>query len=238
MIIDNADDPDIFPGDDESGSTTAKTNVSQYIPNCAHGTLLVTTRDLKVGRSLTKGNTPIRVEKMSTHESINMLRNELGETGLGSPQATDEDFDRLATALEHLPLAMVQASSFIKENSMNTAYYLDLIKEDSLAIQLLRHNFEEEERGRDPGVPNAVYATWKLSLEQIQKASPDAAELLFVMAYLEQSKIPMSLLNHYTGDSSINLLKAAGMLLRFSLIGSGSDNSYNMHRLVQLTVTQ
>lgn len=221
MIIDNADGPDIFSETDGADTTREVTDVLRYIPDCEQGSILITTRDLKAGRSLTKGNAPIRVERMSTNESVEMLRNELEETGLGSQRA-DEDFDRLAAALGHLPLAMVQASSFIKENSMNITDYLNLIEEDSLAIQLLKHNFEEDERGRDPGVPNAVYGTWKLSIEQIQRANPDAAELLFLMAYYEQSKIPVSLLKLFVGNSSINLTKAAGVLLRFSLIGRGS----------------
>lgn len=237
MIIDNADDPDIFSETDGADTTREVTDVLQYIPDCEQGSILITTRDLKAGGSLTKGNVPICVERMSTNESVEMPRNELEETGLGSQRA-DENFDRLAAALGHLPLAMVQAASFIKENSMNITDYLKLIEEDSLAIQILKHNFEEDERGRDPGVPNAVYATWKLSIEQIQRANPDAAELLFLMAYYEQSKIPVSLLNLFVGDSSINLTKAAGVLLRFSLIGRGSENSYNMHRLMQLTVRQ
>lgn len=222
MIIDNADDPAIFSRSNE------------YVPDCDHGRILITTRDLKASRSLTKGNTPIQVEKTTTVESIKLLRNELGKA-IMRRQWRDEDLARLATALDHLPLAMVQAASFIKENSMTIADYMKLIEEDSLAIRLLKYNFEEGERGRDPERPNAVYATWKISIEQIKETNPDAANLLFVMAFLDQANIPASLLKPLVGEP-IEFLTAVGVLLRFSFIASGSEDSYNMHRLMQLTV--
>lgn len=242
MILDNADDPDIFhEGEDGSATRKYSPGLSQYIPDCEHGTILVTTRDLTAGRRLTKGNAPLRIERMSPKESIMMLRSKLGTRNQQHSPSEDEppdgnDFERLATSLEYLPLAMVQAASFIQENSMSVINYLRLIEEDSLAVKLLKHDFQE--RGRDAEVPNSVYATWKLSMKQIQKEHPNAAELLFLMAHYEQSKIPGSLLKHLVGHSLIDLTTAAGVLLRFSLIGSGSGNSYNMHRLVQLTVKQ
>jgi hypothetical protein len=80
MIIDNADDPDMFHDRGEAypgGGPSA--GLSKYIPDCEHGGLLVTTRDLTAGRRLAEGDALIRVEKMTTNESIEMLRIKLGD---------------------------------------------------------------------------------------------------------------------------------------------------------------
>lgn len=237
MVIDNADDPNIFSIYDIADNPTAAVNLLRYIPDCEHGGVFFTTRDLKAGRALAKGNPPIRVERLSTGESIEMLRHELEDINI-ERRSTNGEISQLATDLGHLPLAMVQATSFIKENSMTIVDYMNLLRDDYLATKTLKHNFEEDEPGRDPALPNAVYASWKLSLEQIQKLNPKAADLLYVVAFMDQSKIPGWILKTFVGGSPIDFARAVGLLLRFSLIGSGADDSYNMHRLMQLTVKQ
>lgn len=235
MIIDNADNPAIFSRSNDGSTMGVEVVLEQYVPDCDHGRILVTTTDLKAGRSLTRGIAPIQIERTTTTESITLLRNELGEA-IGGRHWRDEDVARLATALDHLPLAMVQATSYIKENSMTIADYMTLIGEDPMAIRLLKYNFEEGERDRDPERPNAVYATWKLSIEQINDTNSNAAELLFVLAFMEQSNVPAFLLKPLV-EEPFEFFSAVGALLRFSIIGSGSEDSYNnMHRIMQLSV--
>lgn len=148
----------------------------------------------------------------------------------------DTDLLRLAQSLDYLPLAMVQAAGFITENAILIDRYMKLFEDDASAVQLLKHNVEEN--GRDSDIPSSVYATWKLSIEQIQKAYPKSAGLLFLMAHYEQLQIPTPLLEHHVGHDPVEFTTIIGVLLRFSLIVGGRDATYNMHRLVQLIVKQ
>lgn len=240
MILDNADDPQIFndPADGQDLST--------YIPNCAHGSLLITTRDLVVGRRLANGRTPIQLNKMSLEESVAMLRTRL-TTRNNPPMSpatpasfqqpvTDADPHNLAQALDYLPLAMAQAAGFITENSLSVSQYLDMFEDDAAAVDLLQRGIQET--GRTSDVPNSVYATWKLSITQIQQQSPKSAELIFLMAHYEQVQIPSFLLKHYLGNGSVESVATIGVLLRFSLVTAGREDTFNMHRLVQLIVKQ
>jgi tetratricopeptide (TPR) repeat protein len=248
MILDNADDPTIFRDAQDLGeSSQLQADLSLYIPDCEHGSVLITTRDLIVGRRLANGMSPLQINKMSREEAVTMLKTRLSTRGEASPitsatpasyqqPVSDTDLLRLAQSLDYLPLAMVQAAGFITENGISIGRYMKLFEDDASAVQLLKHNVEES--GRDSDIPSSVYATWKLSIEQIQKAYPKSAGLIFLMAHYEQLQIPTPLLKHHVGHDVVEFTIIIGVLLRFSLIVGGRDATYNMHRLVQLIVKQ
>lgn len=248
MILDNADDPTIFRDvQDLSESSQLQVDLSSYIPDCEHGSILITTRDLIVGRRLANGRSPLQINKMSREEAVMMLKTRLSTRGEASPitpaspasyqqPVSDTDLLRLAQSLDYLPLAMVQAAGFITETAISVDRYMELFEDDASAVQLLKHNIKEGDQDSD--MPSSVYATWKLSIEQIQEAYPKSAELIFLMAHYEQSQIPTPLLKHYVGHDVVEFTTIIGVLLRFSLIVGGRDATYNMHRLVQLIVKQ
>jgi hypothetical protein len=76
MIIDNADDADIFFGLDP---TIAESQVveaiplSKYIPECSHRAILITTRTKIVGQKLTRGRCLIKVLLMNKEESVELF---------------------------------------------------------------------------------------------------------------------------------------------------------------------
>ncbi|WAO93126.1 DUF676 domain-containing protein [Fusarium falciforme] len=228
MIIDNADDMQLFfpSGDGEK--------FSDYIPECAHGTALITTRNLQVGSRLTRGKRPIEVNKMDEDESVQLLIRGL--------QGIDEDpidLLRLSSRLEFLPLALVQASAFIQENTITVDKYLELLDgSEKGLVDLLSEDFEAA--GRDSATPRAVTETWILSFQQIERQYPFAAELLSLMSLFDRQSIPMDFLEFYSEEkekkpnSAIQLVKALGILKAFSFIIAEKRGDHNMHRLVQL----
>ena len=50
MAIDNADDTQLFVGQSEADE---KESLGHYLPECTHGTILVTTRNIQTGSKLT-----------------------------------------------------------------------------------------------------------------------------------------------------------------------------------------
>ncbi|KAF6829743.1 kinesin light chain [Colletotrichum musicola] len=185
MILDNADDAELF-------FPTANTddNLGQYIPECAHGSILVTTRNKQAGLKLAKGKPPIELDTMNDQESQQLLRAGLG--GWASDLDTQETND-LASRLEHLPLALAQAAAFMEANTMGVGEYLEMLRDsDQTVVDLLGEDFETV--GRDRSAPRAVAETWMVSFEQIKKQSPLAAELLSLMSFFDRQAIPVEFL--------------------------------------------
>jgi hypothetical protein len=193
MVIDNADDTQVFfsrraePVTADASSLEGK--VGSYIPDCAHGSVLVTTRNKETGSRLAHGKRPIEVRQMDGDESDALLRTKL----------EDEDLDRdellvLSARLEYLPLALVQAAAFIQENSISVSEYLRLLgQSDQQLVDLLSEEFETV--GRDSETSRAVTETWILSFEQIQRQNIFASQLLSLMSLFDrQDSVGVSVL--------------------------------------------
>jgi tetratricopeptide (TPR) repeat protein len=242
MIIDNADDASMFFASSnnthpqpEADARSAKTSaLSDYIPECSHGSILITTRDKGAGnkfvRSRSKGL--IEVKEMSKTESRELIESKLSKEVCLTPGV-----EALTKLLEHLPLALAQAAAFIQENSLTIDEYLELYNAgDETKIELLSEPFET--MGRDSGVPNAVTATLVISLNQIRERNPRAAELLSLMTFLDRQEIPKRFLQRQD-ERPLDLSKALGTLKAFSLVvESKVGNAFDVHRLVQLVLSK
>ncbi|KAL6409280.1 hypothetical protein AUP68_05652 [Ilyonectria robusta] len=237
MIIDNADDAQVFfsQSTEPANAATHQDRIGRYIPECAHGSLLITTRNLMAASRLTKGNPTIGVGNMDESESAQLLR-----TRLGGIEYSSTELSILSSRLEYLPLALAQAAAFIQENALQIKDYLQLLgHSDQTLVDLLSEEFETT--GRETETPRAVAETWALSFQQIEKQNSLAGELLSFMCLLDRQDIPMEFLFHYTQKdhdgnfgSTVTLTKALGILKAFSFIAEGKDEHLNMHRLVQL----
>ncbi|PNP50290.1 hypothetical protein THARTR1_08998 [Trichoderma harzianum] len=228
MIIDNADDMQLFFGqpagtamnpDTATSPSKAKDemNLARYLPECAHGTILITTRNKQVGVRMTKGQQPIEVLRMNEEESAQLLRAKLKDIS-----ATMTELSTLSSQLEHLPLALAQAAAFIQETSITVHKYLQLLSNNDMDIvHLLSREFETV--GRDTEASQAVAQTWMLSFQQIEQQHVLASELLSFMSMLDRQDIPAEFLSHY-GERSGNgvprgemeLTEALGILKAFS----------------------
>ncbi|KAF5249950.1 hypothetical protein FOXYS1_14964 [Fusarium oxysporum] len=237
MVIDNADDMQLFFPHNDSSKLKANTEsgMSQFIPQCPHGNVLITTRNMQVGSRLTKGKFPIEVGKMDEHEATQLLRQ-----GLQQADETEKDLLELSSRLEFLPLALVQAAAFIQENSITVCEYLELLdgSQDDL-VELLNEEFETV--GRDSDTPRAVAQTWMLSFQQIERQYLFASELLSLMCLFDRQKIPLDFVDFYAREKlppesnvKMKLVKALGVLKAFCFIRSEKGGDHTMHRLIQL----
>ncbi|KAK4444368.1 hypothetical protein QBC34DRAFT_185339 [Podospora aff. communis PSN243] len=225
MVIDNADDVQLFsrPG-----------NLGQWIPECPHGAVLVTTRNKAAGLRLTRGGLLIGVGKMDEGESTQLLREKLKAGDLDTA-----DLSRLASRLEHLPLALAQAAAFIEETTISVEKYLELLENsDHELVKLLSQDFETV--GRDVEAAHAVAETWMLSFEQIRRQDSFAGELLSLMSLFDRQAIPREFLSDYgerqaqESGGEMQLVMALGVLQAFSFITEDKGHGFDLHRLVQL----
>ncbi|KFY39202.1 hypothetical protein V495_06082 [Pseudogymnoascus sp. VKM F-4514 (FW-929)] len=227
LLLDNADDYDLFYG---SGK------LSTLIPRSDNGAILMSTRDGRVGMEFAKGNS-ISLGALSLEESITLL-----DTRLGVEDNTFNDLKELSEELCGIPLALVQASSFIKQNFLSIPSYLEIYRSsDKDKIELLSEDFDDDYR--DDEIRNPIATTWSLSFEYIQKRDPLAADILSVMSMLDPQAIPESLI--YNEKSNLKFSKAMGTLQAFSLITARVDGlvwegrrekSFDLHRLVRLAM--
>ncbi|KAE8359375.1 hypothetical protein BDV27DRAFT_149624 [Aspergillus caelatus] len=148
---------------------------------------------------------------------------------------TRDQVDELTKLLEHLPLAIVQAMSFIQENSLMVGEYIDLYNDSGeTRMDLLCEPFET--LGRETEVPNALATTLMVSINHIKQRDTNAIEVLSLLAFLDQYHIPKSLLQKKV-KKALDLVKALGTLKGFSLITLSRDkDKFSFYRLVQLLI--
>jgi tetratricopeptide (TPR) repeat protein len=140
----------------------------------------------------------------------------------------------LLERLQYLPLAITQAASYINEEDVTLARYLELLRpENADAKLLLEQDYYNPKR--HPDIHNSVFRTWKISFDQIQRQTPRAAEILSLMSMLDKQSVPRQLL-HDEEESPILVDKALGTLKNLSLIQEETTHqTYGVHRLVQLS---
>lgn len=252
MVIDSADDTEIFFSSSQDVAQQAgqasryasKDKLGRYLPECSHGSILVTTRNKQAGVRFARGRARdvLRVGEMDTADSGRLVKKKLDDTQLRPDQVS-----LLTARLENIPLALVQATAFMQNNSLSIGQYLELLGESDISlVKLLSQPFEEF--GRDSSISNAITATWMISFEQISKRYPNASELLSLMSFFDRQGIPKLFLPPFcdqdhlpdsTERQALNLRteKALGILKAFSFVSEGNTNQIiNIHRLIQLVM--
>ncbi|PMD45763.1 hypothetical protein L207DRAFT_259727 [Hyaloscypha variabilis F] len=222
MIVDNADDNDLM----YSGP-----NLARYLPTCSHGRIVATTRDREIAISMATIRGAIEIPKMEPNECEQLVNIMLSTTDFD--EKDKEDAKRLGQILDYLPLAISQAAAYIEVKSLDIHTYLQIYEQKK--IEMLSTKFESPGR-EDSEVPNAVVATWKLSLESIQGKDPRAVDMLSLMAFYDRQGIPGTLLQEGIGDLS-TFVEPRSILINFSLIKCNKKaDTYEIHRLVHMVI--
>ncbi|KAK9604423.1 hypothetical protein V6Z93_002391 [Aspergillus fumigatus] len=260
-ILDNADDDKFLcslpapkgalPPELSNASTKP---LLEYVPRSPNGLTIITSRSREVALKMVKHTDLIQVNPMERSEAMELLQKTLGQPG--ESQVSQE----LVEELGCMPLAIVQAASYIRErgNRYSVAQYLrDFRKSDREATNLLKK--EVGQHDRDWAAKNSIFTTWQISFDYIRREKPSAADLLSLMSFFDRQGIPEDLIRrppstHYTArtevsdDSSDGKTSECGSdggpdfeddvatLRHYSFIQvDESGTSFSMHRLMQLT---
>jgi tetratricopeptide (TPR) repeat protein len=212
LVLDNADDPDV---------------AAELLAAHGDGHILVTTRE--AGRSGVADS--ITVEPLDANDSADLLLNRgrnraIREEDLSAARA-------VADRLGGLPLALVQAASFIEHTRSTPREYLQVFEAEA-------HGLLADAVGHGA----SVAATFTLAFDQLRKQDEVAADLLCLCAFLAPDLIPEEVLT--SGDccpgeplgialqrplARMKLLRSA---LRYSLLDRDSQaRTLGIHRLVQ-----
>jgi tetratricopeptide (TPR) repeat protein len=194
LVLDNVDDPDYLfktpDVSDESGSNKRTLrNRMAYLPPCAHGSTLVTSRSRAATTRLTDECDTITVSPMEEATAVALLEKKLGNLG------AIEDMQKLAAALDHMPLALAQAGAYIKQRGSRYSvgrYLAKLEKSEKSQTSLLTS--ASKELRRDEEAQDSIILTWQISFDHIRATRPSAADLLSVMSMYNYQGIPEYLL--------------------------------------------
>jgi tetratricopeptide (TPR) repeat protein len=198
MIIDNADDKDIFLSSPSSGAPLNKTkdkqaglvgtptrDLGRLLPQTLNGSYLITSREKSVAVLLAVDHADIiNTDPMSDTESLTLLTKKL----VGSHEQADAE--QLVKKLDFMPLAITQAAAYINANAPRATipkYLALLAKGDSDRAKLLSENVPDSRR--DGSRSNSCIATWHISFERIQQLRPSAARLLSLMSLFNREGI-------------------------------------------------
>ncbi|KAL6235104.1 hypothetical protein BDW75DRAFT_148836 [Aspergillus navahoensis] len=202
------------------------------LPQNEDGRILVTTRSRIVAIEAAPSHI-VRISEPDYESAIGILHSKMkDEARLVDKELTIAFLKRLP----RLPLAIVQAASYLRRNENITILkYLELFdKEESDAVALLSTDFDDE--GRYTHTPNPVSTTWLVSFRQISDINQLAASYLKLMACLSHHEIPHSFLPQPTSEKA--KLEAVGDLMNFSFVTAASTRDgtgpLTMHRLVRL----
>ena len=242
IILDNADDDRVFSStsaDSDGVAHRAEAPLQSFLPQSSNGWILVTSRDLVAAVNLvgTRRNV-FQVEPMTEEDALMLLK-----TRVPVGEAFEDDAKTLVQTLEYIPLAVTHAAAYlaVRAQTITVCTYLQLFRESEENQAHLLSSQEARDMRRDGSVSDAVITTWQISFEQIRKTSPEAAELLSLMAMFDRQGIPESIL--YDGRSRLQFEDAVAPLTSFSLIKAQStkqpeqqvgEHLFEMHDLVQL----
>jgi tetratricopeptide (TPR) repeat protein len=240
MIIDNADDEAVIfdPVDGENDNSTPSTTkkehpLSDYIPQVAHGSIVITSRSRDVPFRFTdRPEDIIEVPAMDLKTSLVLLGKKL------DVDAAEDELVDLALSLDRIPLAITQAAAHINRRTrMTVSKYLQIFRRnDTDRKELLLEAYRDPRRDRH--APSSIITTWHLSFTHIREIQPSAGRLLALMSLFDREAIPEALLHgcrEYDGagaqfEEDIDLLRS------YCLIGlSNTDDAFEMHQLVQFS---
>ncbi|KAK2925138.1 hypothetical protein FoTM2_015417 [Fusarium oxysporum f. sp. vasinfectum] len=223
LIIDNADNIETL-----YGKAKAAGGIDQFIPDCEYGYILYTTRSREVAVSVAQNNI-VELSEMDDQDAKTLLKSSLIEKDQMQDTAL---IDRLLHELAYLPLAITQASAYMKVNEVSVKEYLHLLQNtEQDMVELLSCGFRDSTHYDSS--QGAVATTWIVSFKQIRAVHEDAATILSIIAYLEPKAIPRALLPPLGSDQK--MIRAVGTLCGYSFLTKREDGeTFDMHSLVHL----
>lgn len=202
VIIDNADDPRIL---DEPPSVAVEPQGRiiptsgdderriDYLPVCDHGTVLLTARSRDAALSVLQIDDIIQVDPMNEVQACALLVKRLGSVH----QCDHIELCALSRRLDHMPLALSQAASYIRQRAPRCSvleYIRKLDKSAKSQRSLLSRNDRNPRRDRDS--INSIFLTWEITFKHIRQKHPSAADLLSLMSFFDRQAIPQDIIRN------------------------------------------
>jgi len=180
--------------------------LAPYLPPCG-GQVVVTTRS-----ALWKGAIPVDV--LAPEEGTALVHKLL--------QGEDPQSEALCKELGYLPLALMQACAYIRNQQLTSTSYLEqLHKTTTLLVS--------DERLYGKKLPSSLMTLWQMTFTTLAQSCPKALDLLDMLSYLSPEAIPQKVLD------ALHNRTVSEALERYALLHTSQRGS-SVHRLVQMVI--
>jgi tetratricopeptide (TPR) repeat protein len=219
MVFDNYDDPDSF------------NNLQDFMPNGEHGCILITSRHA-ASKELVDESNAIELPGLPKVDALSLFCKQVGATGTASttPEADTPEAERIVDRLGYHPLAITQASSYIKRQKIEIKDFMTHYDQQRRAIleqtpqmttyRKLLNNTEGE-------TSMNVFTTWELSFQQLLATGVlghQRADILTLFAFFDSKDISEELFGPFCEEKSPILRNDPGESL-FTFLGA--DGRWN-----------
>ena len=241
LILDNADDLQIFKTGHYELQSKQGPHLLQFVPRAQEVSVVWVSRDRDILGNIVDVSRSVDIGAMTFEESLRLFQNLSGRDEAQLSIHKDELL-QLLEKLKRLPLAIAQAAAYIRKTKVSVRQYLEFFSEsESRQSNLLSQEFHDVSRS---DVPNSVMLTWRISMRQLA-AEGLCGDILNTIAFFDNQEIPFEMLKHsaspeYKADE---IMAAAGRLMDYSFLQAlkGADEdlkAYEQHSLVSLAVRQ
>lgn len=194
--------------------------LAPLLPSRGRGAILITSRS-PAWQGVATG---VRVDVLPRGDAVTLLLSRCGQTDRSAA-------DELATELGCLPLALVQAASYLAgPPPLQLREYLSLFRERR--AELLA-------KGAPVAYGGTVDSTFSLAIERLDRISPVAVRLLELFAFLAPEGIPAGMFDNLvvirkgTVVDPLAFRESLVRLLEAGLLSEEAGGLMRMHRLVQ-----
>jgi tetratricopeptide (TPR) repeat protein len=227
LIIDSADSEDILlhvPAGEQTEGNNARW--IDYLGPCNQGSILFTTRSRSVALKVVGVNDIVMVKPMERKHALALLEKKLGD------EYTLEKGSQLAKELDFIPLAMVQAASYIirMRPRCSVERYIAKLQESNHSMRRLltrKRKRQEEDLRRDREAENSIFLTWRISFEHMLTVRKSAIDLLSLMSCFDREAIPEALLGGNDRESGDHVNRMGGYNQKRRPDASGADGGRN-----------
>ncbi|KAH7312454.1 hypothetical protein B0I35DRAFT_356677 [Stachybotrys elegans] len=239
LIIDNADNLGLFGVAAEQAED--KSNMGQFVPTGSNGTILWTTRNRAIVKSLVGSERGMEVSHMEKDQAHQLLLKAGGQNHLIGSKI--EMADELLEELQWIPLAVNQAGAYMRETSIGTKEYLARLRDGKKRWATLEKSPFDRHRRR--GVNNSILETWHISIEHLKRQPGTeyevAYKVLHTASYFDNQSIPWELLEGSAGAENraddMGLRRGVQLLIDFCFLverrTEDDERMFDMHKLVQ-----
>ena len=164
MVFDNHDSPE-------------EIDIHQYLPQHSYGDILITSRHQHSGNLGKPFDLDVLTEDEAVHLILHLARGDIPYTDVHKQRAKV-----ISRYLGFLPLGLELAGTYIRQtDDKNLKDYASWIEEQG--EEVLRETMDQSPRQRflSP-YQQSIFETWKRTLYELEKQSPDAYQLFLLMA--------------------------------------------------------
>ncbi|WP_341814031.1 tetratricopeptide repeat protein [Wolbachia endosymbiont (group B) of Dendrolimus pini] len=218
----------IFDDAEESNYLNKFLPIHDSLPGSNRPYILITSHN----REWERGIEVINLNELKSEEAIEFVKKGFSI----EDESQNEKIKALVEKLQHFPLAIQQAISYIEDQRVTRKFDIDdYLKEyEKKAKDLLNY---EGFRGIDNNYAKTTFTTWKIITDKIasnEKHGNLALRILDVISYLAPDNISREFFLDLTGNNEEELRSAVRLLIKYSMVnGEQEQGVLSIHKLVQ-----